>query len=370
MSRYGNSERSGLISAMPLEQAVRELTISENNAFPRVLAPESWREPDSHLRALLTESWYKAISALTHEAIHATYQFFYGKGFLATAMPLTTGSISSPMGLGSDSLPVRAVIQGLETYLADSMQFMLELGTRIHGGRPAYYVMPTFRGEPADERHLTQFYHAEVEIVGGLNDVMLLAEEYILAITRNIFSAASDIIDEVAGTTKHVEDLLTRGAFPRLRFEQAIEELRTFDNATEKLKDGTVRLTSYGERRLIENYGDFIWVTHMPWKTVPFYQACEDGTSMSKSADLLAGIGEILGSGERATSEEDVLSNLAAQHIDPAPYDWYIQMKREWPLRTSGFGLGLERYLLWLTRTKDIRNIPLLVRNHDRVHKP
>ena len=93
-------------------------------------------------------------------------------------LPVTTGSISSPMGRGSDSLTVRINLEGIDTYLADSMQFLLEYGCRLNL-KGVYYVMPSFRGEKADERHLCQFYHSEAEIPGKLENVMNLVDEYI-----------------------------------------------------------------------------------------------------------------------------------------------------------------------------------------------
>ena len=100
-------------------------------------------------------------------------------------LPVTTGSISSPMGRGSDSLPVKINLEGVNTYLADSMQFLLEYGCRLNSNG-VYYVMPSFRGEKADNRHLCQFYHSEAEIPGTLNDVMNLVDEYIKYLSREL----------------------------------------------------------------------------------------------------------------------------------------------------------------------------------------
>ena len=90
-------------------------------------------------------------------------------------MPLTTSGVSGPAGLDSDSFPVEIELLGVKTHLADSMQFMLEMGCRLHRGG-VYYLMPSFRGEQTDCYHLPQFHHAEVEITGLLPDVIALAE--------------------------------------------------------------------------------------------------------------------------------------------------------------------------------------------------
>lgn len=107
-------------------------------------------------------------------------------------LPITTGSISSPMGLGSDSSPVQIEIDGKVTYLADSMQFILEYGCRMTHG--VYYIMPSFRGEHADERHLCQFFHSEVEIPGILDDIIQLAEAYIVHLAKSIITTNENVI--------------------------------------------------------------------------------------------------------------------------------------------------------------------------------
>ena len=93
-------------------------------------------------------------------------------------LPITTGSISSPMGLGSDSIPVKIQLGGRDTYLADSMQFALEYGCRFFENG-VWYIMPSFRGESEDKRHLSQFYNSEAEICVKLEDDMKLVEEYL-----------------------------------------------------------------------------------------------------------------------------------------------------------------------------------------------
>lgn len=101
----------------------------------------------------------------------ASAEFYKKHNIHWLSAPVTTGAISSPMGFGSDSLPVEISLDGRSTYLADSMQFLLEYGCRFFKNG-CWYIMPTFRGEPVDERHLKQFFHSEAEIVGTLMDVM------------------------------------------------------------------------------------------------------------------------------------------------------------------------------------------------------
>ena len=91
-----------------------------------ITPPKSWKEPQSHFLCALDSDWYKALAVLQNELCTATYNFFHSKNMKTLFLPVTTNSISSPMGLGSDSLPVEIELFGQKTFLADSMQFMLE----------------------------------------------------------------------------------------------------------------------------------------------------------------------------------------------------------------------------------------------------
>src|SRR6476646_3425695 len=120
----------------------------------------SWNNPELHFTQAVELPWYRTISVLLSEIYFLTYEFYREQGFRCAPLPITCGSISSPMGLGSDSLPVSVDLFGERTYLADSMQFHLEYLLR-QGAKGVFYIMPTFRGEDPDHRHLNQFFHSE-----------------------------------------------------------------------------------------------------------------------------------------------------------------------------------------------------------------
>src|SRR5712691_1669693 len=92
----------------------------------RVAPPRSWGKPAAHLAAALSHPWYKAISRLTAVIASATSEFYRARDIAPALLPVTCGAVSSPAGLGSDSLPVQVSLHGQRIYLADSMQFQLE----------------------------------------------------------------------------------------------------------------------------------------------------------------------------------------------------------------------------------------------------
>src|SRR5436305_8262367 len=90
-----------------------------NFVSPRILPPRSWQTPAGHLRAALTDPWFRVIATLLHRINLATQEFYSSRGLISASLPITTGAISSPMGLGSDSLPVEVELMGVRTFLAD-----------------------------------------------------------------------------------------------------------------------------------------------------------------------------------------------------------------------------------------------------------
>lgn len=331
--------------------------------------PKSW-DKDHHMFTVLKSEWYKTLSLLQDNLVRSTIEFYSRKDFMFMLLPITTGTISSPMGLGSDSLPVKINIQGIETYLADSMQFLLEFGLRIHE-KGTYYLAPSFRGEKADARHLCQFFHSEAEIVGNMEDVMALSEEYIIHLTESVLQDAvlPNLIRRTAGTTSHLEDLIKFAGkgIPRVTFAEARELLNDSPEYFNSI-DGHKTINSKGERVLMNKFNGFVWLTHFDHMVVPFYQAFgEDGTA--KCADLLFGIGETIGSGERHLDGNGVRQALKIHNIPLGEYDWYIKLKDQVVVQTAGFGMGLERFLAWLLKHDDVRDLQLLPRfNGEKIY--
>lgn len=282
--------------------------------------------------------------------LEASLSFYRAKKIHWLSAPVTTGSISSPMGLGSDSLPVKINLDGTDMYLSDSMQFLLEYGCRLFK-TGCWYIMPSFRGEDVDERHLKQFFHSEAEIPGTLEDVMNLAEEYIKHLI--------DKSQEIVGRKKHLEQALKHD-FARISFDDAETLLDKEDIIKE---DGWRNITSQGEKKLIEHFNGPVWLHHFDEKAVPFYQQRVNGKA--KNADLLLGIGETIGCGERLANGSEVRESLKLHHVPEDDYAWYIKMKDKFPLQTSGFGMGIERFLLFILGKTDIRKMQVFRRFND-----
>lgn len=292
-----------------------------------------------------------------------TTEFWAARGARNMHLPITTNAVSSPAGLGSDSLPVQIDLDGQPTYLADSMQFMLEYGCRLsdHG---AWYLMPSFRGEQADQRHLNQFFHSEAEIIGGLTDVMDVAEAYVKHLTAAALEEHGERLLRLTGGVDRLEGMLKVTNFPRITFDEAEDLLGGDPLAISRHPLGFRTLTAHGERRLMDETG-FVWVTHFDHLSVPFYQAYGDPDRWTaRNGDLLFGIGETVGCGERHVDGEATRRALAHHGVPESDYEWYVRLKDHRPMQTAGFGLGVERWMMWVLGSTDIREMAILPRYH------
>lgn len=335
--------------------------------------PHSWKNPQSHSTLAINNQWYRNLFQIKNTLFHSTVEYFHSSCHYSYALtPITSDTISSPMGLGSDSEPVSVNLLGQDIYLADSMQFVLEYFLRFQENLPGvYYISPSFRGEDPDATHLNQFYHVECEMLGDMNNAMSIAEGYLAHLTKSMLKNHSDMILNTAGTLTHVTAMLSKlngkTPIPRVPLDQAIPMMPSAD-CLEWVQDGQPqfgrKLTRKGERFLIEKYGGVVWLTEMDHLGVPFYQAYVEGTERrkAKAADLLMGLGETVGLGERHSTPEMVEEALRQHAVPEQSYKWYINMRQVKPLFTSGWGMGTERYLCWLLQHDDIRDIVIIPR--------
>ena len=328
-----------------------------------VAPPGSWDDPLHYLKALRS-AWFHHLVKFQDCFSRSTTAYYEARTISALHLPITTGAISSPMGRGSDSTPVLVDLAGVPTYLADSMQFMLEFGCRL-APQGCYYLMPSFRGEANDETHLGQFYHSESEVPGGLDDVMRLAEEYVVELTRNALANCRPELHEVGAPLDRLEAVASGEAFRRITFDEAVAAL----GGSEVTDHGAWRtITRAGEHELMRRFGEPLWITHWDDLAVPFYQACDlvNGRFVARNADLLMGPGEVVGCGERHATGDAVRSAMARHEVGEHSYEWYVGIKDAAPMVTSGFGMGVERFLLWLTGHTDIRDIQLVPRENGK----
>ncbi|KAL9078332.1 MAG: hypothetical protein Q9157_002763 [Trypethelium eluteriae] len=315
----------------------------------RAKAPRSWVSPVDHAAAVLTEPWYSNLFAAQDSLFHSSVNFFKHRlNYKYTFVPATTDAISSPMGLGSDSVPVPINFLGQDTHLADSMQFALEYSLRIADDSPGvYYISTSFRGEDPDAMHLNQFHHVECELIGDFQKGISVAEKYLVSVISAMTRDLCGPIQMPAGSIDHLDAFLelhrsNSGKLPQITVEEALSLPQMDHTCWKHAVQGDPKhghcITRAGEVKLIEHFGGAVWLTEMDHLSVPFYQAYVEGSLDKKArcADLLLGNGEVLGLGERHVHASDVLRALDQHKVPTEPYTWYSEMRETKPIQTTG----------------------------------
>ncbi|HEY4454005.1 MAG TPA: amino acid--tRNA ligase-related protein [Pseudonocardiaceae bacterium] len=329
----------------------------------RLKPPRSWQQPDRHFLDAVGHPWYRTLLAAQDVITRTTSSFWSELGVRSLLLPVTTTAVSSPMGLGSDSLPVQVQLGPDQVYLADSMQFLLEYGCRfVEQG--CYYVMPSFRGEVTDRTHMSEFFHSEAELPVDLDTMLTTVDSYLRALSTALVVSSAEDIAAIAGTTLHLESVASGlRSIERVTFDEAEQILRRLGSGVRvDEKHGFRTIDRAGEQLLIDHVGGPLWLTHWDPLAVPFYQALDDSGERTLNADLLIGQGEAAGAGERHATGAATRAALGRHNVPEDEYEWYIALKDEAPLRTSGFGIGIERLLLWVLDHDDVRDLQLLPR--------
>lgn len=316
--------------------------------------------PRTHYADVATSEYFLGVCALRDNLrLHIDKYFRNCCGALSVDLFTMTSSVSSPMGPGSDSEVIPIELGGLHSNLVDSSQFGFE-PLVTNRGVPFYCFLPSMRGEESDARHLSQFFHAEYEAQCELDEVLMVAEGFLFSLV-NVLRRNSELVRamsrDLAASEKflrRVSDKEGRG-FQRITFDKAF---RVLEEAGEPgcLNQGKTGrdITSKGEiilARELRMSAPF-WITHYDRDRVPFYHKPIDG-GVVLNADLIippiiegAVGGEVLGAGQRQDEPSEMYESLKRQGVPPAPYEWYIDLRRQQNYRTtSGFGLGFERFL-------------------------
>ena len=329
-------------------------------------------DPKRHYLDLTNSLYFKALLTLRHYFKLASDHYF-GSKLNAKNIDLfmLTPSVSSPIGPGSDSEPIKIKLGNLETYLVDSSQFGFE-PLLLNGFNKVYCYLPSMRGEDCNPRHLNQFFHCEMEMAGTLDQLIPVIEGYIKTLAQ-ILLFMDNIVNKISEnpklTKKWLKIITKSKSFPRITFDEAVDIL------IKNKKDKYINFTDYG--RDISSKGEIelmkilklqspLWLMYFDRDRVAFYQKPKlDDKNKTINADLLfppilknAFGGEIVGSGQRQDNVKEMYESLKRQGISSKPYEWYIKLRKHPKYQTtSGFGLGVERFITWILGKDNIRDV-------------
>ena len=328
---------------------------------------------------------FGAILRIRHAMAFAIHKFFNDKGFVYLNTPLITESDAEGAGdmfqvttLNLENVPKKdngkvdfsKDFFGKKTSLTVSGQLEGELGATAVG--EIYTFGPTFRAENSNTpRHLAEFWMIEPEMAFyDINDNMVLAEEFVKYLVQY---ALDNCMDDL----QFLNNKYDEGLIERLRSVLGIEFQRlTYTDAVEILEEAVrngvqfefpvswgTDFQSEHERYLVEkHFGKPVILTDFPMAIKAFYmkqnEGCAPGRETVRGMDVLfPKIGEIIGGSEREASLEKLEKRITDLGMSRKNLEWYIDTRRFGTVPHSGFGLGFERLLLFVTGMANIRDV-------------
>ncbi|MET1102219.1 MAG: asparagine--tRNA ligase [Pyrodictiaceae archaeon] len=298
---------------------------------------------------------------IRHTALKAFREYFEKRGFWEVSPPILTQAAVE----GGATL-FKVDFFGDVAYLSQSAQLYLE--ALIYSLEKVWTLAPSFRAERSrTRRHLYEYWHLEEEEAWAhMEDVMRTAEELVAYATKRILD---ERIEELEQLKRRIETLeaSTKTPYPRVTYEEAIERLQ---RKGFNIKYGD-DLGADEERALTEDYDTPFFLTHFPLKIKAFYMKEDpERPGIALAFDLLApeGVGEIIGGSEREDDYEKLLQRIREHGLNPEDYKWYLDLRRYGSVPHGGFGLGVDRYIMWVAGLDHIRDALPFPRFRDRIY--
>ena len=283
-----------------------------------------------------------AVMKVRNEIIRATYEYFNQNGFVKVDPPILTGS--SPEGT-SELFHTKYFDE--DAYLSQSGQLYMEAAAMALG--KVFSFGPTFRAEKSKtRRHLIEFWMIEPEMAFYEHeDSLKVQEEYVAYIVQSVLKNCSLDLERLGRDTSKLEKITV--PFPRITYNKAIEFLHKqgFEDIVWGDDFGAPHETA-----IADHYDKPVFITHYPTKIKPFYmQPHPDRDDVVLCADMIApeGYGEIIGGSERIHDFQLMKQRLEEHNLPLEAYKWYLDLSKYGSVPHSGFGLGLERTVAWIS---------------------
>lgn len=371
--------------------------LGESNAdeypFPPKRHSMEYLRKKAHMRP--RTNTFAAVLRVRHALSHAVHQYFNDNGFFIMHTPIITGSDAEGAGemfnvsvLDKKNPPLtedgeidyKQDFFEKETNLTVSGQLEAELGALALG--KVYTFGPTFRAENSNTtRHLAEFWMIEPEVAfANLDDNMDLAEDFLKYV---INYARENCKDDLAFLDKRFADeektkpqnqrgdmgllekleLVSDNNFCRLSYTEAIDILRNSKPNKKKkfqylINEWGADLQSEHEKYLVKHFGSPVILYDYPANIKAFYMRLnEDGKTVRAMDILFPGIGEIVGGSQREERHDVLKQKINEFNIPEEELWWYLETRKFGTCVHSGFGLGFERLVLFVTGMSNIRDV-------------
>ncbi|WFO76223.1 asparagine--tRNA ligase [Desulfurococcaceae archaeon MEX13E-LK6-19] len=302
-----------------------------------------------------------AIMKIKHTVLRAGREYFIQDGWWEVTPPILTASACEG---GATLFEVKYFDK--KAYLSQSAQLYLEV--LIYSLEKVWSLTPSFRAEKSrTRRHLAEYWHLEAEAAWyDMEDMMKVCEELVSYIVGRVLEENENELKFLGRDIKKLEKALET-PYPRITYDEAIEILQ---KKGVKIKWGD-DLGADEERILTTEFETPFFITHFPKEIKSFYMKLEPSRpEVVRGFDLLApeGYGEIIGGSEREDDYDKLLTRIKENDLNPDDYKWYLDLRRYGSVPHSGFGLGIERVVMWIAGLDHIRDAIPFPRFRGRIY--
>lgn len=339
--------------------------IQKKKTSLEVLRDQAYLRPRTNL--------FNAVYRVRSESAFALHEYFHSQGFVYVHAPILTSSdcegagelfkVSTQDIYSGKKLRPEDELLGGKVFLSPSCQLEGEAFALAMG--KIYTFGPSFRAENSNTiKHVNEFWHIEPEMAFyELFDDMDVMEGMIKAVINHLFNTCAE---ELAFFDKFVEEgLLAKlhsvadNVFARVTYTDAIAALEKNNaNFEYKVSWGSDIQTEH-EKYLTEVvYKKPVFVYNYPKELKAFYMRLNDDNKTVKATDLLVpGIGELCGASEREERYDVLLGRIKELGLREEDYWWFLNLRRFGSVKHSGFGMGFDRFVMYVTGMKNIRDV-------------
>lgn len=322
--------------------------ISESVDYPITPKEHGTEFLMDHRHLWLRSKRQHAVMKIRNEIIRATYEFFNKEGFVKIDPPILTGSAPE----GTTELFATKYFDE-DAYLSQSGQLYMEAAAMAFG--KVFSFGPTFRAEKSKtRRHLIEFWMIEPEMAFvQFQENLEVQEKYVSYIVQSVLRNCKLELHTLGREITKLEKI--QAPFPRITYDDALKFLH--EKGFDDIKWGE-DFGSPHETVIAESFDKPVFITHYPTSIKPFYmQPDPNRAEVVLCADLIApeGYGEIIGGSERIYDYKKLEANIKQYGLSEEAYKWYMDLRKYGSVPHSGFGLGLERTVAWISGVEHVR---------------
>ncbi|SFD74531.1 asparaginyl-tRNA synthetase [Bacillus sp. OV194] len=301
-----------------------------------------------HRHLWLRSKRQHAIMKVRNEIIHSMYEFFHKNEFIKVDPPILTGSSAE----GTTTL-FHTKYFDEDAYLSQSGQLYMEAAAMALG--KVFSFGPTFRAEKSKtRRHLIEFWMIEPEMAFVEHEESLeIQEQFVSHVVQSVLERCKLELTILGRDLSKLENV--KAPFPRISYDDAITLLK--DKGFDDIDWGD----DFGaphETAIAESFDKPVFITNYPKEIKAFYMKPHpERDDVVLCADLIApeGYGEIIGGSQRIDDLELMKARYEEHGLTDDAYRWYLELRQYGSVPHSGFGLGLERTVAWITGAEHVR---------------